>query len=155
VQWAATDEPEREDAGVTVGFWLKTLAEGLPGINLVYRSALAEHFINVDGTTAQFVFDDAEDVRHKLFLPESDFNDGGWHHLVQRWDGTTHDLWLDGEQRANEAVDGTGMRGDDRAGVIGAKPDRSDNYPCVVDDFRVYSRAISDAEVGALYTGVP
>lgn len=153
IQWAASDEPERQGAAVTVSFWLKTLAEGLPGINLVYRSALAEHFINVDGTTAQFVFDDADDIRHKLFLPESSFNDGGWHHLVQRWDGTTHDLWLDGERRSSETVEGTGFRGDEQPGAIGAKPDRSDNYPCLIDDFRVYSRAISDAEVRRLHPG--
>ena len=76
---------------------------------------------------------------------------GSWHHVAVTYDGTTVRLYVDGQQsglatRVMESETG-GMR-------IGYhKSDTTAGWNGVIDDVRVYGRALSSAEMLDLYNG--
>ncbi len=75
----------------------------------------------------------------------------GWHHLVYTFDGTTHRLFLDGTQRATStAAADTGAVFRAR---LGSNFDNSERFTGLVDEVRVYGRALTAEEVAALNAG--
>lgn len=73
-----------------------------------------------------------------------------WHHVAIRWDGATKTLWVDGETRgsvtANMVFDGSALTigADDDSGVLIGP------FPGVIDDVRIYGRALDRTEILAL-----
>lgn len=79
---------------------------------------------------------------------------GQWHHLAGTYDGTTIKLYIDGKLAAEDTQAGVNFGGNYNV-IIGA---RSGSPPTLywdgqIMDSRVYNRAISGAEVAAIYAG--
>jgi concanavalin A-like lectin/glucanase superfamily protein len=75
---------------------------------------------------------------------------GAWHHVAGTWDGATMRLYVDGNQVSASAFAGP-MQYDDSPVVIGADNDSADDLPDdgwdgLIDDVRIYNRALSPDE---------
>jgi len=81
------------------------------------------------------------------------FGTGSWHHIVLVYDpGQGFALYAAGaEDTAYEGT--TSISSDSNDSVLGAKHDKGDKFDGVIDDFRVYSKALSATEVADLYNG--
>nr|WP_307606844.1 LamG domain-containing protein [Paenibacillus sp. V4I9] len=77
---------------------------------------------------------------------------GGWHHVAVTLDGTTGTLYVDGQQVGSNAVNiRPSQLGATTQNWIGRSQWSSDPYlDGRVDDFRIYNRALSAAEVTAV-----
>lgn len=87
-------------------------------------------------------------------------NDGSWHVAVGTWDGTTARIYVDGVQRGSAAAPaGFGALADITYPVrIGTDaryaPSTGDRYfEGLIDDVRIYGRALEPQEVGLLFDG--
>jgi hypothetical protein len=75
--------------------------------------------------------------------------DGGWHHLAATYDGTAMKLYLDGGSNAVAGIAGTVDVVE--ADVLLGRDARGAPFAGALDDARVYNRALSAAEVQALW----
>lgn len=85
----------------------------------------------------------------ELWVPEPTLQ-GGWHHLAIRWDGMTKSISVDGVDKVESPGTMTSDGGDL---VIGGDVDDgvpSIIFPGVIDDLRIYNRALSDEELTEL-----
>jgi hypothetical protein len=78
-----------------------------------------------------------------------------WVHLAATYDATTLRLYRDGTQVATGAFAGTMANGTDTTGIAMRNTSNMHYFPGLIDDLRLYSRALSAAEVGVLAAGVP
>jgi hypothetical protein len=80
---------------------------------------------------------------------DSSFN-GVWHHLAGTYNGSQIKLYVDGELKAT--TDYVGSIPSETADVnLGTSSDFTDRwYDGLLDDVRIYSRALSQAEVASL-----
>jgi hypothetical protein len=80
---------------------------------------------------------------------------GAWVHLAATFDATTLRLYRDGTQVATGAFAGTMANGSATTGIAMRNSYDQHYFPGLIDDARIYSRALSAAEVGVLAAGVP
>ena len=81
----------------------------------------------------------------------NDVASGAWNHVVMTFDGTTMLLYVNGISRGISQSDGTWGFSDSGNVYIGFRTGQQ--FDGSIDDVRVYNRAISAAEVAALYQG--
>lgn len=85
------------------------------------------------------------------------FDDNQWHHYVVRRTGMVHDLFVDGVLAKTATAKYNFILSDHQPLVIGAMTDNNDPtnrktyFQGMIDDFVVYKRALTDAEVAILY----
>jgi hypothetical protein len=70
-----------------------------------------------------------------------------WHHVAGTWDGITQRLYIDGGEIDSQTPGG--VLGGSFAGVHVSSPGETLNG--LLDDIRIYDRALSRAEIGGLY----
>ena len=72
----------------------------------------------------------------------------GWHHLTVTYDGKQAEFYYDGKSdaRTSAALVTTGT-----TLYLGARPVSDYTRRCTMDDFRLYTRALSAEEIEALY----
>ncbi len=79
--------------------------------------------------------------------------DGGWHHLLYTWDGTTHHLYLDG---ASVGTSTAAMKnGAIQTARLGTWQVPEELFTGDLDDVRVYDRALTASEIAALTGAIP
>ncbi|HVV17042.1 MAG TPA: LamG-like jellyroll fold domain-containing protein [Polyangia bacterium] len=78
-------------------------------------------------------------------------NDSNWHHAVYTYDGATDRIYLDGTLQASGTS--THQTGSVTAAYLGTYNAAGELFAGSLDDVRVYSRAISAAEVAILAAG--
>jgi hypothetical protein len=105
-----------------------------------------------------FVAWDGADHAAVAVIPEGDI--GAWHHLCGTFDGETYRLYRDGQLVSEDADPVAPMRVQE-AWAIGARgmpnplmPETFDPryFDGLIDEVRIYGRALSDAEVLALFS---
>jgi hypothetical protein len=80
-------------------------------------------------------------------------DDGKWHHVAGVYDGTTSSLYVDGRLDASQQTSGS-IRTTDHRVRIGSNVQKGGRrFVGIVDDVRVYSRALSPEEIQALFEG--
>jgi hypothetical protein len=80
-----------------------------------------------------------------------DVDDGRWHHAAGTYDGQELCLYLDGKLDVSSEAAGK-IRVDDRPVYIGENAERPDRlWNGLIDDVRIYSYALSAAEIDVLY----
>jgi len=76
-----------------------------------------------------------------------------WTHLAGTYDGNAVKLYVNGQLEVEDTSGGVGMLQDANDLSIGNRSDGNDRaFAGTIDDVRVYSRALSAAEVGWLAT---
>ena len=79
-----------------------------------------------------------------------DSNDGSWHHLISRYNGTSIQLYLDGVP--NGAILVSGNINVTTANLyIGSKSAGSHPFNGTIDDVRIYNRSLNQTEISQLY----
>ncbi|MFB8771582.1 exo-alpha-sialidase [Streptomyces broussonetiae] len=77
-------------------------------------------------------------------------NDGEWHHAVLRRGGGKLTLFVDDEPVSTADVPGSVSRNSPFGVHIGQRMDGRAHFTGAIDDVRIWNRALSDGEVGAL-----
>ncbi len=103
-----------------------------------------------------FVAWDGEDHAAVVVIPEGDVD--SWHHVAGVYDGASYRLYRDGQLVA-EQPDVTAPMPVEEAWAVGSRgmphemPDAYDPryFDGMIDEVRIYGRALSDAEVQALF----
>jgi hypothetical protein len=81
------------------------------------------------------------------------YSAGSWMNVVGTFNGTDRMLYIDGVREANTAESGT-IDNDDVSFTIGAREDGLDRlFNGLIDDVRVYNRALTATEVSSLANG--
>ena len=82
-----------------------------------------------------------------------DVNDGKWHNIGAVYDGTKIYLYVDG--MLDKSVDASGFANTNEFSVmVGENPEQKGRYwNGLIDDVRIYSYALSEAEVKEVYAG--
>ncbi len=165
-----TDNASLNSASGTVSTWVKTTNDTdeqvirvVDGGGFVYfgielggsASSCVNGLIAVfrqGGATEQVAYSTAN--RNELF-------DGNWHHMVITANGTSTKIYLDGVSKPVSNCAGSDSGGfTSGAGVgqiirIGAHHSAGNYFSGTMDDYRVYNRALSGADVNNLYNFAP
>jgi len=81
---------------------------------------------------------------------------GVWTHLVGTYDGTNITLYMDGAQVAQTGASGSMTNTGSQTTGIGVRASLDTNWvPGLIDDVRIYSRALTPVEVAVLALGCP
>lgn len=83
----------------------------------------------------------------------SDLENGIWTHIAATYDGSTLRMYVGGTEKGSASPFVLGVP-DDAPLRIGASGTCGNNFPGLIDDVRIYGRALSSAEVGALAAGL-
>jgi hypothetical protein len=78
-------------------------------------------------------------------------NDGLWHHAVGVYDGSKMYLYIDGNEDASVAVTGTLATNDFNVFIGENAQTVNRHFDGMIDDVRIYNRALSAAEIKAMY----
>ena len=94
-------------------------------------------------------------VGQRLGLGRPEKHGKNWHHAIAQYDGTTRSLWYDGEMVTSDkpakGVHNTQM---ENAGIgITAKGRSNEFFAGMLDDVRVYNRALFHQRVKRLVDG--
>jgi uncharacterized lipoprotein YddW (UPF0748 family) len=77
--------------------------------------------------------------------------DGAWHHVGVVWDGSRRYLYVDGDEAARDEVPLSGLQSCTGAMYIGAGKTFNDScWSGLIDDIRIYSRAVGPNEVAVM-----
>jgi hypothetical protein len=87
-----------------------------------------------------------------FLIGSANINDNQWHHIAAVYDGTKMCLYVDGKLDASQTASGS-LNVSATNVYIGGGPSQSFNG--LIDDVRIYDRAISKDELEMLYTGGP
>lgn len=73
------------------------------------------------------------------------YDDNGWHHVVVTYDGSTGKLFVDGTNLADIPVSGDIAQTDEPLQIGNGNDER--HFNGAIDEVRIYSRAITEAEI--------
>ncbi len=135
---------------VTLEAWIKTTKSdhadaGIIGYGISANQQMVLHF-----STFYFYMRKSGEINDLTYSSATHY-DGNWHHFVATWDGTTNangmKIYMDGELRAQKTS---------ITAVTGAWPNlqvgsASNFFNGWIDEARIYSRALSAAEILAMY----
>jgi hypothetical protein len=134
-----------DESGITVSLWAKAdpVQASSPRITSLFRGAGLTGFnigIN-DGEWASY----SGTSEGGTWLKSGIAIDSAWHHIIATNDGTTHRIYVDGIERNSRAQSfSVGAT----AAVIGrVNADANLAFKGIVDEVRIYNRAISASEV--------
>ena len=134
-----------DESGITISLWVKadSVQASQPRITSLFRSAGLTGF-NIGIIDSEWASYSATDDGG-TWLKSGVETDSDWHHIVATNDGTTHRIYIDGIER-NSRDQGFSVGA--TAAVIGrATSDASLAFKGIVDEVRIYNRAISGSEV--------
>jgi hypothetical protein len=137
-----------------------TLAGWISISDLTHDGALATGDKSEQGGQMPWAlwYDKSDNHRFRAFdgsnsvYSETQPAEGAWYHVVWTHDGTASALYVDGTKEGSGTMDPAASGAQDIL-ASGQAPVDSKALPGRIDDVRVYSRALSADEVGALYSG--
>ena len=104
----------------------------------------------VDGRTLYYSLDDGTVSQVTTSFSDS----SSWHHVAGTFDGSKIRLYLDGIEvgtPANDTFNFAGTNGTTYIGKQVGSSDSSIHFAGLIDDVRIYNRALSDAEIQTLF----
>ncbi len=139
----------------TLGAWVKVNAASPLGTVIQQREPggsgyIGEYSLNVnaDGTVSFFIY--GSGGYQVNLTTTTTVNNGQWHYLTALRSGTTGSVYIDGVQAATAT--GTVQSLNTLAVAIGYDYRDSNKYfTGLIDDLRIYSRALSGSEVMSIY----
>jgi hypothetical protein len=135
----------------TVACWAKDT--GGSGWKVLY-SAEQEIWFGVDSGASPSLWCDCGGNGKGANTAAGTWTQDVWRHAAVTWDGTTIHLYLDGDDM-EITIYGTPENPQAKAAVIGAwsKNPNDENWCGILDDVRLYNRALSGDEITALAEG--
>jgi hypothetical protein len=80
----------------------------------------------------------------------SELDDGLWHHFVAQNNGTTTELYVDGQLVGSRSETLNGLNGESKNTAIAAKQSGANQFAGSFDDFRYYEGTLTSAEIQTL-----
>ena len=143
---------------VTISVWIKPIPSGANMQIAGFANGFAndttdkDFVLNGDGTLSWYIYNGTP-----MWLNTFDtVTDGNWHHVVGTYDNVTSRIYIDGILSASTPVGGGSYAGYDQPNVfLGGLGHPNAHgaayYVGALDDFQLYDRALSAAEVATLY----
>ncbi len=166
VRVPSTVNLEKVTTAVTVCAWVKfgtNLAYAVGDMQSVARKVISETDNTAPYTSYDLVAQDAGGGTFRPRIAVTRASDsargsclgnahayGSWYHLAGVFDGTTLRIYVNGTEEANAAFSGTLLQ-TTQALCIGRYGTVADPVNGLIDDFRLYNRALSAVEVQTLY----
>ncbi|MHC4679453.1 MAG: LamG domain-containing protein [Planctomycetota bacterium] len=144
-----------EDA-VSIALWAKPEAGQLDwGKLFCRRASTGEYLYKID-------YDSSQQIRASVTTSSGSFTasprppnfPGEWGHLCLTYDGSAVILYKDGEEVARIAASGK-LQQDDVSLSIGGRLGSGQNFTGIIDDVRLYNRALTPAEIKQIMQGPP
>ena len=137
---------------ITVACWIKVNAFDKEYQSIVARGILSWRIYR-EGSTNNLSFVCYGLSNDTCTSVSRDVSDGKWHHVVGTYDGQKICLYIDGN--INNSMNATGLMNLDEENVYIGTINRevSSEFNGLIDDVRIYSYALSEAEVAAIYAG--
>jgi len=134
-------------AGVDQGKWPPIINKGGPSWRL-------EISMSSDPGDFAFAIDDFQKLRAVRSRQDAEYLDGGWHHLAGVLDGKTMAIYVDGKEEGRQSWSEPVVVNHNTAELrIGARVDYQTRHVVgMIDDVRVYDRALTADEIKALAT---
>lgn len=139
----------------TTGYWGTVLVKGVEYTSENYGAFLGDG-IGTDLNKIRYQFTKGGGCceNYKILDSLSDFADNSWHHFIGTYDGSNMKIYRDGILDCSLAMDITPDINDYKL-TIGMRLDEylsnSDFLNGIIDEVRIYNRALSESEIQQLY----
>ena len=147
----------KPSGSVSISAWVKTTANTAGDADIILGRGGSGgddgYSLEVRGNKASFYSQNGGPFATGDVQSDADVNDGIWHHLVGVYDTSNNMIYLDGSLASTTAVGFTTILHDASATpTIGKRPDQLSLYfNGLIDEVRIYNRALSANEVARLY----
>lgn len=147
-------------SAITVTAWVKRSSNGSRDF-IVSKGKSAgggDHQYWLEFTAANelvFLLEDGSGAVHKLTAADTTFTDNSWHHIAATYDGNIQKIYVDGvaDSATISWTDSIDTTADDL--VLGNRSFYYNiPYGGLIDDVRIYERALTVDEIQALYNNV-
>ncbi len=139
------------DASYSIEAWIKTQKDG-PIVTKMQASNERGWYNRVEGGK---VHNRLQADNGNSGQSTSDVNDGNWHHLLTVIDrmGGRQQVYINGKLEGNPQIaDVIGPVSNERDMVVGSYHDGNNFFNGIIDEIRIYNRALSEAEVQQNFT---
>ena len=149
-------------SGVTLAMWFKADDFGVSDARLISKStgtAEADHYfmlstVDSGGMKLRFRLK-TQGSTSTLIAGSGTLSPGVWTHAAVTYDGTMMRIYKDGGPVGSTPKSGSMDAGNSVQVAIGRNPTGYGPFDGLIDDVRIFTRALSDAEIQALATGSP
>ena len=136
---------------ITLVAWINFEVGGTFSPRIINKSAYDLATTDASSSTRQLAFTIKSPAETWLPTPTDILQAGHWHFVAATYDGTLLLVYVDGVLRAATVAPG-GMVSTNVDVNIGRNAQNgSDNYKGLIDDVRIYNRALSSSEITALF----
>ena len=150
-------DPKMEPTELTLECWVKSLETTgnrwiLAKNHHEAKDGCFGFMLNQGRVTAVMNIGGGHTNKHVIEQKGGSFEVDGWNHLAMSYDGNEMQLFINGKGQGSEKIDGPRVPGD---GVlrVGQRPDgRGDTAKVMVDQIRIWNRALSKQEILASAT---
>lgn len=141
-------------SSLSISIWLKGNVHGSFARLMSTNSTANVGFdITVFPTSGYPQYDIAPNLTQTALSTPINLTDNNWHNIIGTWDGSAMSLYIDGAFISNKPVKGTIVYVQDL--VIGSQGDGGNKFVGLLDDVRIYNRALTSLEATSLYNYIP
>jgi predicted ribosomally synthesized peptide with SipW-like signal peptide len=134
---------------ITLETWIKTSTSGrwqAIASKWYYHGNERQYWLGINnGNKAEFFVGNGSSAFDRI-SSASIVTDGDWHHVVGVYDGTNVNIFIDGTQE-NTKITSVVMGANNKSARIGASHDPSHYFNGLIDEVKIYDRALDSAEV--------
>jgi len=153
-----TDDIGHIDTAITVAAWIRT--DSLSSSDMVAGKGYAWRLQGNSTNNLLFQISDTAPSGSNA-TGSTNVNDGQWHHVAGAYDGASYSLYVDGILDGSMDASGTINTWDGYFFCIGAHYKKGDErdprrfFDGLIDDIRIYDKALSGSDIRQLFTFKP
>jgi len=138
-------------SGFSISTWIRVLGDGSGVYDGIFIHGLYMDPIYVQMYGGDTLRTGVRTLSSTSYLSANDvISDTAWHHVAMTYASGERNIYIDGSLAATNAPTGN-LRDRDRDASIGAAPDGASNFNGIIDDMKIYDRALNQQEVLDLY----
>lgn len=143
-------------SALTIAAWVRTNSFGTGEQRFISKTGGSTTYWSLGTNGTSLLFRLRAGGSNRTLTSPAILQANSWYHAVATYDGSTMRLYLNGAQVAATGKSGSLSTGGTSAVAIGRNPGSASQYfNGAIDDVRMYSRALTAAEVSALYNEPP